>query len=199
MSASADFEKIVKRVVWRQTRTTTNNMLCGQINCYSNCRIDYKTNIPLDLRGFFGGSCRKCNHSLWNHHRCYSMWEQVIDNQVSVDLNMKEQWEAAKDGKEKAAAIVAASEKALIELNQVINRAITNLEQLVERYAHLSLSGSFAAQVNSAVRLLEQNYVALEGNSVGQDQLLRVKDSLDHMKRKLALLNNAKADGKESV
>ena len=181
-------------LVWKQKRTPTNNMLCGQMNCYSNCHVDYKTTIPLELRGFFGGACRKCNHSLWNHHRCYAKWVQVNDTQVLVDSNMKKQWEAAKDGKERTVAIVAASEKVLYDLDQVINRAINNLAQLVERYARLSLSGSFAAQVNSAVKLLEQNYLALEGRGVGPDQLQRVRESLDHMKRKLELLNNARAD-----
>ena len=194
MKACANFEKTVNMVVWKQTRSSTNNMLCGQMNCYSNCHINYKSNIPLDLRGFFGGSCRKCNHSLWYHHRCYAIWEQANDTQVLVDQNMKKQWEAAKDGKDKTAAIVAASEKAVYDIDQVINRAINNLAQLVERYARLSLSGSFAAQVSSAVRLLEQNYLALEGKGVGPDQLQRVNESLDHMRRKLELLNNARGN-----
>ena len=107
---------------------------------------------------------------------------------------MKTKWEAAKDGRERTAALVVASEKVLNDLDQVINRAINNLAQLVGRYSRLSLSGSFATQVSSTVRLLEQNYIALEGNGVGHDQLQRVKDSLDHMKRKLELLKNAKAD-----
>jgi len=107
---------------------------------------------------------------------------------------MKEQYEAAKDGKEQTAAIVAASEKVLVDLDQVINRAIDSLTQLVDRYARLSLSGSFAAQVNSAVRLLEQNYLALEGKGVGPDQLQRVKENLDYMKRRPGLLINARAD-----
>ena len=194
MKASASFEKIVNTDVWKQKRSSTNNMLCGQMNCYSNCHTNYKTNIPLDLRGFFGGSCRKCDHSLWNHHRCYAIWEQVSDTQVLVDQNMKEQWEAARDVKEKTAAIVAASEKVVYDLDQVINRAINNLAQLVERYARLSLSGSFAAQVSSAVRLLEANYRALEVNGVGPNQLQRVNESLDQMRRKLELLNDTRGN-----
>ena len=194
MNACANFVKTVNLLVWKQKRTPTYNMLCGQMNCYSNCHVDYKTTIPLELRSFFGGACRKCNHSLRNHHRCYAKWVEVNDTQVLVDSNMKEQYEAAKDGKEQTAAIVAASEKVLVDLDQVINRAIDSLTQLVDRYARLSLSGSFAAQVNSAVRLLEQNYLALEGKGVGPDQLQRVKENLDYMKRKPGLLINARAD-----
>jgi len=120
------------------------------------------------------------------------MWEQLIDTQVSVDQNMKKKWEAARDGKEKGAALIGASEKVLHDLNQIISRATNDLEQLVERYADLSLSGSFSAQVGSAVRLLEQNYASLEKGGVGREQLQRVKRSLDHMKRKLELLHITK-------
>ena len=102
-------------------------------------------------------------------------------------------WEAAKDCTERTAVLNSVREKVLRELNRIINSATTDLAQLVERYSRLSLSGSFVAQVNSAVRLLKQHYIALEKKGVDQDQLQRVKVSLDHMKRKLELLNNAKA------
>ena len=102
-------------------------------------------------------------------------------------------WEAAKDSTERTAILKTVREKVLRELNQIINSATTDLAQLVERYSRLSLSGSFAAQVNSAVRLLKQHYIALEEKGLDQDQLQRVKVSLDHMQRKLELLNNTKA------
>ena len=179
--------------VWKQQHSSTTNMICGETNCYSNCDIDYESNVPLDLKGFFGGDCDKCNHSLWNHHRCHSKWEQVTNTQVSVDQNIKE-WEAAKDGTERTAILNTVCEKALRELDKIINGATNDLAQLVERYSRLSLSGSFVAQVSSAVRLLKQHYIALEKKGVDQDQLQRVKVSLDQMKRKLGSLNDAKAN-----
>jgi hypothetical protein len=166
-------------------------MICAQANCYSNCHIDYKSNIPHDLNGFFEGSCDKCNHSLWNHHRCRDKWEQVVNTKMSVDQITKK-WEAAEDGKEKTRVLVGACVKVLRDLDRVISRATNELERLVQQYADLSLSGSFSAQAGSAVKLLEQNYAALEEKGVGPEQLQKVKRSLDHMKRKLELLNKAK-------
>ena len=166
-------------------------MICGEIDCYSNCDMDCESNIPLDLSGFFGGLCEKCNHNLWNHHRCRATWEQVHTTQVSVDQTMKD-WEAAKDGTERAAILTTVQEKVLRELNQIINSATTDLAQLMERYSRLSLSGSFMAQVSSAVRLLKQHYIIMERKGVDQDQLQRVKVSLGHMERKLELLYSAK-------
>ena len=103
---------------------------------------------------------------------------------------MKE-WEAAKDGTEKRTILVAVRGKVVHDLDQIIDGATKDLAQQVERYAHLSLSGSFSAQVGSAVRLLEQNYIGLEKKGVSQDHLHRVKESLDNMKRKLEILNIA--------
>ena len=119
-----------------------------------------------------------------------------------VDQNMKRRWEAARDGKgkEAAAALLEVSGKMVRDLNDDINHAASDLERLVERYADLSLSGNFSAQVDSTVRLLEQNYTVLEKKGVSEDQLNKVERSLDHMKRKLAFLTTSKANmQKESI
>jgi hypothetical protein len=127
------------------------------------------------------------------------MWQQVIDTQVSIDKDMKEKWEKAKSGKEKNEALIATSQEVLNQLDQVIDNATKDLAQLVEDYAGLSLSGSFSAQVKSAVRLLEQKYKAMETKGVSQEQLEKVKGSLDVMKKKLVLLEAAKMMAQEET
>ena len=112
--------------------------------------------------------------------------------QVPVDQEMKK-WEMVKDGTEKTAILVAVREKVLHELDQIIDDATNDLERQVERYTHIPLPGSFSAQVGSAVKLLEENYIALEERGVNQDHLQRVKKSLSHMKRKLQLLNASRS------
>jgi hypothetical protein len=196
MNVIGHFENTITMAVWKQQHSSTTNMICGQVNCYSNCDIDYKSNIPYDLNGFFEGSCDKCKHSLWNHHRCRAKWEQVTGTQTSVDQKMKE-WEAAKDGTERTAILIAVRESVVHDLDQIINGATNDLTQQVERYARLSLSGSFSEQVGSAVRLLEQNYIGLEKKGVGHDHLQRVKESLRNMKRKLEILNKANENARK--
>ena len=188
----SNLENTITTAVWKLQHSSTNNMICGQTNCYSNCEIDYRSNVPLDLKGRFKGSCNKCKHSLWDHHRCHSMWGQVIDTQVLIDQNVKRKWAAAKDGKGKMAVLNAFRERVLRDLNQVIDSATSDLARHVERYTLLALSGNFSAQVDSVVRLLEQNYTTLETKGVGPDQLQKVKESVEHMKRKQELLKNAK-------
>ena len=165
----------------------TTNLICGEIGCYSNCRIDCKSNAMLDLKGFPRCPCDKCHHSLWDHHCCHARWEPIIDKEVSVDQNMKERWEAVKDG-EKPEALIKASKTILNEPNLAIDHAINDLTQLVGQYAHLVLSESFSAQMGSAVRLLEQNYAFMEKRSISHYQLRKVEESLNLMKRKLELL-----------
>ena len=115
-----------------------------------------------------------------------------MNKQALVDQDMKK-WEAAKDRTEKTTILVAVREKVLHDLDRVIYGATNDLEQQVERYARLSLSGSFSAQVGSAVRLLERNYIVLEKKGVNQDHLQRVQESLSTMKKKLELLNDSKS------
>ena len=167
-------------------------MICGETNCYSNCQIDNNPTIPFELSDRFGSLCDKCNHSLWNHHRWCIKWAQLVDTQVSVDQDMKKKWETAKDEKEMTAALIETQRQVLHDLDQAIARDTDNLEQLVKRYARLSLSGSFATQVASAVRLLEQKFQSLGGKGVSIDQFEQVMASLKNMRRKLELLKNAR-------
>jgi CCR4-NOT transcriptional regulation complex NOT5 subunit len=109
-----------------------------------------------------------------------------------IDQSVKKKWGATKDGKGKTAVLIAPWEKELQDLNQIINSATNELAEQVERYDQLSLSGSLSAQVGSAIRLLEQHYRALENKGMDPNQLQKVKESLDLLKRKLDLLNSAK-------
>ena len=196
MNVISNLENTITTAVWTLQHSSTNNMICGWTNCYSNCEIDYTSNVTLDLEGRFKGSCNKCKHSLWDHHRCHSTWTQVIDTQVLIDQNVQRKWAAAKDGKGKMAVLSAFRERVLRDLDQIINGATSDLAQHVERYTLLSLSGNFSAQVTSVVRLLEQKYIALYMKGVGPDQLQKVKESSEHMKRKLEILTeeNARKD-----
>ena len=177
--------------VWKQQPSSTINMICGQANCYSNCHIDYKSNIPHDLNRSIEDLCDKCNHNLWDHHRCLAKWDQVRNTQAPVDQEMKK-WETAKDGTKKTAILVTVSEKVLHDLDQIISGATNDLEQWVGQYTRLRLSGRLSAQVDSAVKLLEQKYIVLEEKGINKDHLQRVQESLRNMKWKLELVNASK-------
>ena len=120
-----------------------------------------------------------------------------IDNQVLVDEDMKRKWDKAKDGKERTAALIVVNEMALHILNQVSNCATGDLVQLVKQYADLSLVGSCSVQVKSIVRFLET--VLMEFNALYMIGLEPVKERLDHMKRKLEVLDKIEEDVQKGV
>ena len=200
MVTSVQFKETTSLVAWRQQPSSTNNRVCSQIGCYSNCEFDCKTNVSFTLSRFFGGSCPTCKHSLSDHRFLYAQWDKVTDVQVSVDQNMKEKWEDAKDAKEKREVFIAACRKALNDLDQVVNRATHDLGRQVERHESLSLGGSFAAQVRSAVKLLEQTHAALQRKKdVSADQLEKVEAAWDRMAKRLSIINAAKENTQKAT
>lgn len=115
-----------------------------------------------------------------------------IDNQVLVDENMKKKWNEAKDGKERAAALIAVNEIVLHGLKQVTNSAAGDLVPLMEQFACLSLAGSCSAQVRGEVGFLEA--METTANPRPED-----RKRLNHKKRQLELLNNVKKDALNGV
>jgi len=199
MNVIRNIENTMTVAGWSLQESLTINMVCGQANCYSNCDIDYESNNPLDLNGRFRSSCDKCNHDVWNHHRCRVIWWPVIDRQVLIDDNVKQKWESAKDGKEKVAVLIKLHANVLGAIIQVFNNATSELAPLLERYARLSLAGGLSVQKDNTVKLLKQRYAALERKYVDQDQIQKANVRLGQVKRKLELLNIVEDERKEST
>jgi chromosome segregation ATPase len=111
---------------------------------------------------------------------------------MSVDDNMRKQWEVAKDEKERTDALLATSRSALDDLRRSIDDAMDELARLAETYACLSLSGSFSAPLEKAIWLLEQRCNGMEEKGVSLEMLAKVRGSLEHMKGRLDLLRTAR-------
>jgi len=137
-------------------------------------------------------SCTKCHHPHWCHFHLRSEWVQVQETQVSVDDDMKKQWETAKDEKEMSKALITTSKKALDDLSHAMGEAMEELTQLAGDYACLSLSGCFSAPLEKATRLLEQRCKGMEEKGVSPEQLETMRSSLEQMKGRLDLLRKAK-------
>ena len=104
---------------------------------------------------------------------------------MSVDDNMRKQWEAAKDEKERTDALCATSKSALEYLSRMIDEAMDELAQSGEEYACLALSGSFSAPLEKAIWLLEQRCKGMEEKGVDLELITKVRTSLEHMKWRL--------------
>jgi len=108
-----------------------------------------------------------------------------FDSQVLFDEDMRKIWDEARDGKETTTTLIAVNEMVLHELNQAIGCAMGDLVRLVERYDRSSLVVSCSVHVRSVIKFLEN----MKQVAIGKDKLEGVEESLDHMKRKLELLN----------
>ena len=107
------------------------------------------------------------------------------ETQTSIDDNVKRQWEAAKDEKEKIAALVATSERALGDLNRVTCDAMDKLAGWAAEYAGLSLAGSFSAHIEKATLLMKQRCKSMEEKGVGVEQPAKMQRSVEQMEGKL--------------
>ena len=189
MDAFSHFEKTVDVPVWKQQPTDKLRYLCDIPDCYSNCqpsRLFAPISRLLRLR------CAKCDHPHHSHSHTRQTWVQVSDTRLLVDEGMKKRWEAAKDEKENRKALIAAHEKALGDLDRIMDEAMEVLARLLEDYDGKSLSGSFAAHMEKARGLLEQHYMDTEEQGVNREQLGNMRSSSEQMKRKLDLLKMAK-------
>jgi hypothetical protein len=115
----------------------------------------------------------------------------VQEPQVSIDSDMKRQWEAAKNEKEKTDALAETSQRALDDLTRIIGEAMDDLARLAGEYARVSLSGSFSAPLEKAIRLLEQRCKGMEEKGVDSEQLAKVRSRLEEMMVRLDLLRKA--------
>jgi len=122
----------------------------------------------------------------------YYEWVQVQETKVSIDDNMKKQWETAKDEKERSKVLLIFSDNALDKLSRVMGEDLEELTRLAGDYAGLSLSGCFSAPLEKATRLLEQRCQGMEEKGVGPEQLEAMRGSLKQMKGRLDLLRKAK-------
>ena len=192
MDAFSNFEKIINSPVWKQRPTLTRNYLCAKPYCYSTCGVQHSVGRVLLLFPMQLASCSECHHSHWSHFHLRSEWVEVQETQVSVDDNMKKQWEAAADEKEMTEALVTTSKRVLGDLSRAMDEAMDELAQAAEDYACLSLSGCFSAPLEKAIRLLEQRCKGMEEKGVDPEQLERMYCSLDQMKERLDILRKAK-------
>ena len=188
MDGFSKFEKIINALVWKQQPASTLNYLCITPDCHTTCGVKHSFAGVFLLWPRQFSPCSQCQHPHLSHFHLHSTWEQVYEAQLSVDDDMRKQWETAKDEKARTEALLVTSKSALENLSRIIDEAMDELARLAEEYASLSLSGRFSAPLEKAILLLEQRCKGMEEKGVGLELLTRVRASLDNMKGRLDLL-----------
>lgn len=200
MKTYEKYEDVVNRKDWYQKSTDRHNTVCSVPDCYSNCHIecglDFTLN-PDELRNCItmlesgGNRCQECKHSRKSHRHYNSIWAIREVSKLKVNKEAKDKFEKAQNAKERAEELKSQIKDKKVMLQDRIKNATEELGRLVERYSNLSLSGSFAGQVEKAVKMLEQNLEGMRESGAARETIDKVEASLDSMWEKLEVLKKA--------
>lgn len=141
-----------------------------------------------------GVKCSKCNHERQFHRHYNSIWDTREVTELLVNPDKKAKFENAKGAKERAKQLEDQIMETKAKLQDRIRKATNDLGDLVERYSNLSLSGSFAGQVEKAVQMLEQNLQTMREGGASQQTIEKVQQSLNSMQAKLEVLKTTKRE-----
>ncbi|KAF8634980.1 hypothetical protein AX17_004054 [Amanita inopinata Kibby_2008] len=204
MEAFKNYKSIITQKIWKQIAANRHNTLCSVPSCHSNCHVPCSLDFSLDPVKLVDcwmteedGKCRVCKHNYLDHRHYNAKWEQVEDRQETIDPDAEKKYkEAVKDNtfQEKMKQDL---ENSISTIKTDMQETLTELGELTQSYAQLSLSGSFAKQVKMSVRLLETNLEAMKTNKADSESIQMVEKSLEEMKRKLEIVESAgkKANG----
>ncbi|KAK2459485.1 hypothetical protein APHAL10511_008500 [Amanita phalloides] len=206
MKQYENYKSVIMSQVWVQKSMSYHSTLCSQPNCHSNCHDGCNLSFSLDpnifLRCFAmsgGHACLQCGHSYDRHRHYNALWKQEEHRQESVDRDAEEKYNKAKKEKNNHETMIVDLDKVISDLDQELGEVLTSLGWLTESYAKLSLSGSFAGQVKKSVRLLEANVEAMRRNGADQKSIEMVETSLENMKQKLRVVEEANERAKANV
>ena len=132
MDRFSNFKRIVNAPVWKRQPAPTLNYLCIAPDCHSNCGVKHSViDVFLRLLRQFS-SCSKCNHRHLSHSHLHSTWEEVYEDRVSVDDNMRKQLEDAKEEKKRIEALLRATSKSALETSPNDHQTISTTQSIIE-------------------------------------------------------------------
>ena len=143
-----------------------------------------------------GGINCRCGHSYDRHRHYNSLWKQKDHTQEKIDPDAERTYNEAKKNKNDQEKMIVDLDQIIADLDKEMEEALTSLGWLTEAYARLSLSGSFAGQVKKSVGLLEANLEAMRNNKADMKSIELVEKSLNNMKAKLKVVEEADAKAK---
>ncbi|KAK2459283.1 hypothetical protein APHAL10511_008704 [Amanita phalloides] len=145
-----------------------------------------------------GRVCIRCGHS-YSHRHYNALWKKEEYRQESVDREAEKMYNKAKKEKNDHETMIVDLDKVISDLDKELDEVLTSLGRLIESYAKLSLSGSFAGQVKKSVRLLEANVEAMRQNRADQKSIEMIEKSLENMKQKLRVVEEANERARANV
>jgi hypothetical protein len=143
------------------------------------------------------GVC-KCGHPDESHSLRRSLWKKQDTNWV-IDEDAEKKYDEAKQKDDENRKIMVDIEYIIASLDKKMKQELALVGRLVESYASLSLAGSFAGQVTKAVKYMEMNLEAMRNNTSDPELVQMVEESLEAMKSKLKMVEEASQKAERRV
>ncbi|KAF8346281.1 hypothetical protein F5887DRAFT_1132409 [Amanita rubescens] len=195
------------RQVWEQVDSDTLNMICRHPQCHVNCIIGVEPESLHPVFSFFRsnatqappprGIC-KCGHPDESHSLRRSLWKKRDTNWV-IDEDAEKKYDEAKRRDDENRKIMVDIASIIASLGKKMKQELALVGRLVESYASLSLAGSFAGQVTKAVKYMEMNLEAMRNNTSNPELVQMVEESLETMKLKLKMVEEASQKAERRV
>lgn len=172
-------------------------------NCHEDCGLDFsldpKKLAPCDAMDEAGVMCLKCGHKRVDHRHYNSLWKEVEEKERVVDQEARKKYLDATTEKEKKEAFLQSVQNAIDELTKDVDESTVELGRLAEEYAGLSLSGSFASQVEKAIQLMELNIEKMRNDGSDPEMVKKLEASMKGMQDKLQVLRDARQKAREKA
>ena len=140
----------------------------------------------------------KCGHPDESHSLRRSLWKQRDTNWV-IDGDAEKKYNKAKRKDDENRKIMVDTKRIIDSLDKKMEQELASVRQLVESYASLSLAGSFAGQVKKVIQYVELNLETMGNNTSDPKLVEMVEDSLEILKKKLKVVEEASERAERGV
>ena len=213
MQQFQNYKTIITKAVQIQHPTDQHNTVCYRPQCYSNCHINCTMSFSLNTKSpiwclafirsrfhiWTESVCGSCNHPIADHRHSKSIWKTKDGVETVVDKVAEQKYKLAQQDNAQNEMTIIQLEQAVDVKGQDMAVAIAEVGTLTESYRQLSLSGSFAGQVEKSVRLLELTLEGMRANATDAKTIGMVEGNLNTMKDKLLVVEEAAAQAGTSV
>ncbi|KAF9255391.1 hypothetical protein L218DRAFT_1008638 [Marasmius fiardii PR-910] len=181
-----DLQKFIKSKRYIQEDQNYRNMVCLAPGCYHNCHTpcDKFKIAPVEwCQVLSKEGCKECKHHSDQHRHQKTLWkevERVVERDIAKGMMRKE-------------ASCLMLQKVIDELTKEIDDTLVRIGRAAIKYAELSLSGNFSAQIEKAINLMKINIATLEVTNPEGDvyTIDRLKRSMESMTKKLQVVKEA--------
>lgn len=202
-----DYQTIVTKARMNLTPTEMKYTICMEHGCQNNCwhapgRFPFQLIMPPGntsyekvvngLKGRFVG-CGACRHPYGDHQTGDQRWQEVCGTETRTDVETKRKFDNASTNAERKGLMRETIERRLAGVQEDIAAATDGVSALVERYASLSLSGSFTSHIYTAIKLLNVNLESLRHDSAPRATIEQMEQTIAALEEKLAVLEEVRA------